>query len=714
MKITIKQYPRLKRNIISCTFILTLFLFIVTDLIGQSQYNNLNPVQYIKPTPLELDINKDGNIDIKLFTTVEHIPDEGQEITYKIETSESLSVALTNDSASVFYRNDIIGSENIWSDNINVPFQYVFKDWYYGNAEITIGNWSNLPNVPLSAQFYNAYLGIKIIIDDQAHYGWVRLNFDLEIGAYVLDYAYNEIPNEEFSAGKGMPTGAISVAAEGFKYYDNMSKFIVSFVNEEREDVISSYRIIIAKAEDTTCNNLEVMNNIPSGQYQFFNNYPDDNEFLREMYLFEQTRDKDGDQIERFRPYKVYVLSIAESGEPSENIISSPSETFTLQNYTQAAEIVSSIDNGNTNTPEDIYVTFSNVEDKIFVDEFRVFVCNINNDLTLDEAINLDDNRYTSIRSLSDDISLSLKENQLDVDGNEIKSDVFYKTYILTVPDSLYSQDYKLSEPSYKFRLKSPNTYYAGSKTEENVFAYPADSLHLEYPYWHGPGGGHTSGNVNIDINNDGLDDFNFIGHFYHSHTSSSNYLGIYSLRNNQVLTSDQPDQENWILPLFEGNEISDEYSWSTDTAVLLDSYYSARTYENWSYGLFNQQQYSYYVGLKLNDYENPQFAWIKFDFKRYVEYGYQTKNIGIDELLNETIHISPNPASDYFFINIDNNNIINNRLCIYNSSGKIVEEISIRNQSNKISTINYPKGIYLLIVKNNGEIIKTEKLIVN
>jgi len=448
----IKTHFLLGKSAISYTFILTLVLFWTTELIGQNHYHCLNPVQYIKPTPLELDINKDGDIDIKIFTTVEYIPEEGQEITYKIETSESLSVSLTNDSASVFYRNDIIGSENTWSDNAYVPFQYVFKDWYYGNAEIAIGNWSNLPSVPSSAQFYNAYLGIKLMINDQPYFGWIRLNFDLEIGAYVLDYAYNEIPNEEFSAGKGMPTGAISVAAEGFKYYDNMSKFIVSFVNEEREDIISSYRIIIAKSEDTTCNNLEVMNNIPSGQYQFFNNYPDDNEFLREMYLFEQTRDKDGDQIERFRPYKVYVLSIAESGDPSENIISSPSETFTLQNYTQAAEMVSSIDKENTNSSEDIYVTFSNVEDKIFVDEFRVFVCNINNDLTLDEAINLDDNCYTSIRSLSDDISLSLKENQLDVDGNEIKSDVFYKTYILTVPDSLYSQDYKLSEPSYTFK----------------------------------------------------------------------------------------------------------------------------------------------------------------------------------------------------------------------------------------------------------------------
>jgi len=210
------------------------------------------------------------------------------------------------------------------------------------------------------------------------------------------------------------------------------------------------------------------------------------------------------------------------------------------------------------------------------------------------------------------------------------------------------------------------------------------------------------------------LDDFNFIGHFNHSYNTSSNYLGINSLRNNQVLTSDQPDQENWILPLFEGNEISDEYSWSTDTAVLLDSYYSARTYENWNYGLFSQQQYSYYVGLKINDFENPQFAWIKFDYKMYVEYGYQTINIGFDELKNKMIEIYPNPASDYFYINIDNNNINNYSLSIYNSSGVIMVENSVSNQTSRISTINYPKGIYLLIVKNNGEIIKTEKLIVN
>lgn len=39
---------------------------------------------------------------------------------------------------------------------------------------------------------------------------------------------------------------------------------------------------------------------------------------------------------------------------------------------------------------------------------------------------------------------------------------------------------------------------------------------------------------------------------------------------------------------------------------------------------------------------------------------------------------------------------------------------ILICKQSNRISTIKYPKGIYLLTVKNNGAIIKTEKLMIN
>jgi hypothetical protein len=64
-----------------------------------------------------------------------------------------------------------------------------------GAGQTTQANWYNVTN---------GYLGLKLRIKGQAHYGWARVTVKLEIGFVVTltGYAYETIPNKPIIAGK--------------------------------------------------------------------------------------------------------------------------------------------------------------------------------------------------------------------------------------------------------------------------------------------------------------------------------------------------------------------------------------------------------------------------------------------------------------------------------------------------------------------------------
>jgi len=82
----------------------------------------------------------------------------------------------------------------------------------------------------------------------------------------------------------------------------------------------------------------------------------------------------------------------------------------------------------------------------------------------------------------------------------------------------------------------------------------------------------------------------------------------------------------------------------------------------------------------------------------------FNATGVGIDEIEKEyIISIYPNPAKDYFTINLDNNE--KSDLKILDITGKVVYERNFSKEIN-ISTEKFKEGIYFVKVKNNDNII--------
>lgn len=85
------------------------------------------------------------------------------------------------------------------------------------------------------------------------------------------------------------------------------------------------------------------------------------------------------------------------------------------------------------------------------------------------------------------------------------------------------------------------------------------------------------------------------------------------------------------------------------------------------------------------------------------------------DNILNEvSITLNPNPANEN--VTIRSYNTMIDSYKIFNILGKLVEEYSIAIPKNNIylDVVNYPKGIYFVVVLNNNHKLVTKKLIVN
>jgi uncharacterized repeat protein (TIGR01451 family) len=108
-------------------------------------------------------------------------------------------------------------------------------------------------------------------------------------------------------------------------------------------------------------------------------------------------------------------------------------------------------------------------------------------------------------------------------------------------------------------------------------------------------------------------------------------------------------------------------------------------------------------------------YADIYFDFNPAIVTNTVTDivdlTVGMNEVTNSnSLHLYPNPASDYFVITTGNNQ--NARLTVYDLAGKMVIETREVSDKEKISLRGLQPGFYQVVL-NNGNVIQTGKLTV-
>ncbi len=189
---------------------LTLAIAGVSDATGQIQYTDVDPDETLTGTRFMLDLNGDATVDYEISNDgVFSGATPGT--TARVYTSNSSSILGTNAGAAYNYPfalsegSPIEAGEVTWIADMN----YQTLNWMgcaYTNSQWCDGQ-------------VDKYLGLRITVGTDQHYGWVRLDVPADASSITIkDYAINLTPNEGLEAGEGI-LGIDNNNIDGFTYF---------------------------------------------------------------------------------------------------------------------------------------------------------------------------------------------------------------------------------------------------------------------------------------------------------------------------------------------------------------------------------------------------------------------------------------------------------------------------------------------------------------
>jgi len=108
---------------------------------------------------------------------------------------------------------------------------------------------------------------------------------------------------------------------------------------------------------------------------------------------------------------------------------------------------VSGRDIGNQGDGRDLEVTYSKSSTESLVDHYRVFVVKASKSFNQASALKVSASNYTKVLPSGSDRSITLSQKSRDVDGDYIKNDQPYVTYVLAVGKGSYSSVLSKSSP---------------------------------------------------------------------------------------------------------------------------------------------------------------------------------------------------------------------------------------------------------------------------
>jgi hypothetical protein len=140
-----------------------------------------------------LDLDNAGGADFK-FSATAHPFWGTPELRLKVIPLNGSEINANIYLPYVLRKNKVIGPTSSWSDD-TCTFVSLCISNLFGCVEDTISEWRSGEE---------AYLGVKIIKNSRAHYGWVRLYLNYSasrVYCIIKDYAYQQTPDQVIKAG---------------------------------------------------------------------------------------------------------------------------------------------------------------------------------------------------------------------------------------------------------------------------------------------------------------------------------------------------------------------------------------------------------------------------------------------------------------------------------------------------------------------------------
>lgn len=688
--------------------IIILIMFFSFSIYGQIQYTDVTPDQELLYSKnVYLDLNGDGVTDcyLKLLFTTKYFTTNYE---YFIVTDSLIEVAVINDSAAALEVNKTVNDDLTWSKN-DTTYLYNDVNQYYH-----YGQWYYVQ--------HHAFLGIRVKNGDDFNYAWIRVNViespngNFHLDMFIADFALNKNPNQEILTGQGLPSFATSVHGFDGNDYLDARDVSVSFTRAYDESLFSEYRIILAKADDTTAYDLNVLNQVPEESFTTVLVDLADSDHTVSLQFNQNILDKDGDSIERYLEYKVHILNVSVTGDASNNLLSLPSSPFFLSSVSEAVGTPMAYDVDELGTAGDIKVEFDKVDREDFIMEYRIFISHYEDTLSLDDALGLPSNHYTSIIPDGNHPQIILSTGQVDINGQTITEDVDYIVYVLSVADSVFSLTSALSAPSRRFMLRSPNILMAGQIEGDYIVYTEIDTiLYIQY------GDTEHIDTLSIDIDQNGTRDIKFIGNYDGSPTGWEYvYLHAVGFRNNKIMLCDHSNHSNWTAMLYENNQIGEQFIFSNENTILHEHVYGSWDgNDNYGIGHF-RPFYDSYVGFCLMDYSQPVYGWVRITkvsggylFKGHA---YEMDPSGIvNNNHSKSVILYPNPANDFIYLEtVDLVSPIGPiELKIFDIRGLLISEFLFSSSSVKLNISNYSAGIYFCMMKFKDNTSETLKFVV-
>ncbi len=278
--------------------------------------------------------------------------------------------------------------------------------------------------------FISKFIGFKLMIDGEAHYGWMRLSLAGNYHLRIHDYAYSVEPDSgittEYFYTPGIDWEEVTDVGDEISGADIYFRFYYS--NDETP--ISEYRVICVKESMAATFTLAEALALPADQY--LSVMPVGSMFY-DGHLDGEVYDTDGDLITNHVPYKLFVLSLNDLG----NVLSEASPSIYLDSYLEPPDNLTINDIGDTFSASDIKVKIYPSETENLIQEYRViFLKSPSIDFTLSDALLVPAENYSTFVPTGSNIECIPTADQRDANGEIIETCTEYRAAVVSMPNA--------------------------------------------------------------------------------------------------------------------------------------------------------------------------------------------------------------------------------------------------------------------------------------
>lgn len=519
--------------------------------------------------------------------------------------------------------------------------------------------------------------------------------------AFVLSYPKDGEPDSTYLSYpsnaltlKSYTTAATKLKIDSYYLEGKKYKLVLSFDKIADEHTLKEYRVLFVDENQSKYFTVDSAKSSDSYYVIKPTNY---------NYTFDlcsdSLKDYKGNILSSAYNYRFFVLSVPDGLIKNETALSIGSNTFKLSTPVNAPYLLSAEDNGSSGNASDVRLKIVNPAEMKGISSYKVFAVKSNKFPQFD--FNSLDRKtpgyYSDIHFGKDTADILLEPSFRDIDGDEIKEQVPYRFYILSIADSLRADSDKLSNFSCVLSLSTPDYFKAGQKTGQDVY-YTDFEPDIETKIYD-----ETLIN-DYDFTDDSISDLKITTTHYISPGDNGSNISISAFKN--AFFNILPDS-SFPEPLTYNSAISEDLLWYQKKIIIAEDDAVYRIYVPGPWMRMRNR----YMGFRVKKGNNWIYGWIGFELSFYANYKirdyafkiYNTSEIDTTDDLDNSDHFSiyPNPANSYFGISYSGKGKMET-ITITDYLGKIVQQYNIEKDylmspDDEFDISDFKRGIYIV-----------------